>query len=119
MTMQSRNEDNLSRSVDPLDAHLTHALEAVPHVAVAEDFAARVMSRLPARKVVQYHLPVRTSVGRRVSMIAAAILLIVVLGFAVQTGGTNAAIRIVAESIFAFEFVALTVWLSLRPSQSQ
>jgi hypothetical protein len=118
MTTKKQNEDNLSRGVDPLESQLTDALEAIPHVPVADDFAARVMSRLPAHRTLQYQLPARASVGRRVSMVAAAVLLIAVMAFAVQSGGANAATRTVVESIFALEFAALTVWLSLHPSQS-
>ena len=119
MTTQKWNEENLPGRVDPLDAALTAALEAIPHVAVADDFAARVMSRVPARKVLQYRLPVRESIGRRVSIAAAAVLLIAVVVFAEQTGGADATTRIIAASIFALEFAALTVWLSLRPSPLQ
>lgn len=119
MTTQNWNEESLSRGVDPLEAKLTAALEAVPQMAVADDFAARVMSRLPTHKILQYQLPARTSIGRRVSVVAAAILLLAVVAFAVQTGGSTSAIRIVAESIFAVEFAALTVWLSLQPGHSR
>ena len=119
MTTQKRNEDNLSRGGDLLEGQLTSALEAIPQVAIADDFAVRVMSRLPVHKAFLHRSPMRASMGRRVSIIAAAILLIAMLAFAVQTGGANAAIRTVAESILALEFAALTVWLSLRPSQSR
>ncbi len=104
---------------DPVDQALTHALEAVPHVAIADDFAARLMSRVPARRAVPDELPARASIGRRVSLVAAALLLVAMLAFAVQTGGANAAIRTVAEWIFAAEFAALAVWLSMRPSESR
>ncbi len=118
MTTNKQNT-GLSHGADPLDGPLTAALEATPQVAIADDFAARVMSRLPAQKSLQFELPTPISIGRRVSMVAAAALLVAVMIFATQTGGANATTRILVESIFALEFAALTVWLSLRPSQSQ
>jgi len=119
MTMQKWKETDRSQSVDPLDGQLTAALEAVPHVAIADDFAARVMRQLPAPKPSQYRFATRASIGQRVSLIAAAVLLVAMLAFAAGSGGTNIANRTVAEAIFALEFAALTFWLSLRPSQSQ
>lgn len=109
----------LDAGVDPVDQALTNALEAVPHVAIADDFAARLMSRVPARKAVPDELPARASIGRRVSLVAAALLLVAMLAFAVQTGGANAAMRTAAEWIFALEFAALAVWLSMRPNESR
>lgn len=119
MTIQRHIEENLSRGLEPLEGQLTAALEAVPHVAVPKDFAARVMSRVPKHKVLSYQRPVRASIGRRVSMLAAVILLMTVLAFAEQTTEGSATTRIIAESIFALEFASLTVWLSLRPRESQ
>ena len=119
MTAQKWKEADRSRSVDPLDGPLTAALEAIPHVSVADDFAARVISRLPAPQPSQYRFPMRASIGKRVSLIAAAVLLVAMLAFAARSGGPNTANRTVAEAIFALEFAALTFWLSLRPNQSQ
>jgi len=109
----------LDADVDGVDQALTHALEAIPHVAIADDFAARVMSRVPARKAVPGELPARVSVGRRVSLVAAALLLVAMLVFPVQTGAGNAAMRTAAEWTLALEFAALAAWLSMRPSESR
>ena len=119
MNPQTWKEADRSRSVDPLDGPLTAALEAVPHVPVAEDFAARVLSRLPTPEPWQYRFSPRASIGQRVSLIAAAVLLVAMLAISARSGGPSAANRTVAEAIFALEFAALTFWLSLRPSQSQ
>ncbi len=115
MTARRQDEQHMSHGSDSLDRQLTEALEAVPHVVIAGDFAARVMSRVPARTVWADTLPARVSVGHRVALIAAAVLLIAMLGLAAPTREANQLTRTVAEWTFAAEFVVLTVWLSLRP----
>jgi hypothetical protein len=97
------------------DERLTEALEASPRVEIADDFAARVMCRLPARRLLPYRMRVQASIGRRVSVAAGMALLLAIAGFAMQTGGSNAMARMAVEWVFAAEFVVLTVWLSLRP----
>ena len=115
MTTRRLDDRNISQSADSLDRQLTDALEAVPHVIIADDFAACIMSRVPARTVWMESLPARVSVGRRVALIAAAVLLIAMLGLAAPTHDANQLTRTAAEWTFAAEFVVLTVWLSLRP----
>jgi len=110
--MTTRRQD--AQEVDPLDRQLTEALEAVPHIVIPDDFAARVMNRVPARTVWTHSLPARVSVGRRVALIAAGVLLIAMLGFAAPTHDANQLTRTAAEWAFAAEFAVLTVWLSLR-----
>lgn len=115
MTRRRPDEQNASQAVDPLDRQLTAALEAVPQIVITDDFAARVMARLPARNVWTHALPARISIGRRVALIAGVVLLIAMLGLAAPTHDPNQVTRTVAEWTFAGEFVALTMWLSLRP----
>jgi len=107
---------------DLLDERLTEALETAPRVEIAEDFAVRVMRRLPPRgtlpyqvRTLPYRVRVQASVGRRVSLAALMVLLLAVAAFALQTGSGNVMARIAVESVFAVEIVLLTVWLSLRP----
>jgi len=107
------------RTQDELDEQLTAALEAVPYVAIADDFAARVMSRVPARRVWAKNLPARASIGRRVAMIAAALLVIAMIAFATPSRDANPLSRTLVEWTFAGEFVALTLWLSLRPGEQR
>lgn len=115
MTTRRPDEQNISQAVDSLDQHLTGALEAVPHIVIADDFAARVMSRVPARPVSIDPLPAQASVGRRVALIAAAVLLVAMLAFSAPSHDTNQLARTVVEWTLAAEFAALTVWLYLRP----
>ena len=111
--MTTRGQD-LSQTDDPLDRQLTAALEALPEVSVGDDFVARLMLRLPPRKVWTHSLPARASIGRRVALLAAAVLLLAMLGFAAPNHDSTQMSRTVAEGIVIAEFVALTVWLSLR-----
>lgn len=117
-TARRMQEESASQVVDPLERRLTQALESVPRVAIADDFAARVMLQVPARRTVRYLIPARASMGRRIAMIAIAILLVALFGFAFQTG-TNPALRDAAIWAIAAEFIVLTVWVSLRPNQSR
>ena len=117
-TVRRMQEESASQAVDPLERRLTEALESIPHVTIPNDFAARVMSQVPARRTVRYLIPARASMGRRVAMIAIAILFVALFGFALQTGTTTAT-RNVAVWAIAAEFIILTVWISLRPNQSR
>jgi len=104
---------------DQLDQAITHALEAVPQVEIADDFALRVLSRLPAKKLTRIappaYLPAHPSVGRRVAFVAAAVLFVAMLAFAMQPGIANQFIRISIAGTCAAEFILVTVWLALRP----
>ena len=115
MTRRRLDEQVESQTSDPLDRRLSEALEAAPHIAVADDFAARVMSRVPARRIWAQNVPAHASIGRRVALIAAAVLLLAMLGFAAPSPDANQLARAVAEWTVAAEFVVLTLWLSLRP----
>lgn len=116
MTTARRLEiENASQAIDPLERRLTAALEAAPAITIPDDFAARVMSRLPTPIATPYGVAARTSIGRRVSMVAAAALFIAMFVFAIQRGGANESMRLQVEAIIAAEFIILTVWLSLRP----
>ncbi len=118
-TARRMQEESASQAVDPLERRLTQALESLPRVAIADDFAARVMLRVPARRTVRYLNPARASMGRRISFIAIAVLFVALFGFAFQTGAANATIRDVAVWAIAAEFIILTVWVTLRPNQSR
>jgi len=104
-------------SNDPLDQALTRALEAVPRVDIADDFAARVLSRLPAaktsRSALPAYLPALPSIGRRVALASAIVLFLAMFAVALSPGAPF--IRNASEITCAAEFILLTVWLSLRP----
>ena len=96
------------------DQQVTAALEAVPDIVVPDDFAARVMSRVPAQRLWTRSLPARASIGRRVAMIAAVVLIVAMIAFAAPAHDTNQLSRTLVLWIFAAEFVALTLWLAVR-----
>jgi len=102
---------------NPLDQALTDALEAAPRVDIADDFAARVMSRLPlaspSRIVLPAYLPALPSVGRRIALASAIVLFLAMFAVALSPGTTF--VRNASEIACSAEFILLTVWLSLRP----
>lgn len=116
-TARRMQQESASQVVDPLERRLTQALESVPQVTIADDFATRVMRRLPARPNMSFQLPSRASIGRRVALIALALLFVAMFGFALQTDNRNVVVRDAVVWAFAIEFILLTVWVSLRPSQ--
>jgi hypothetical protein len=102
---------------DNLDQALARALDAVPHVDIADDFAARVLSRLPsarpARIALPDYLPALPSIGRRIALASAIVLFLAMFGLALAPAAP--VIRGASEITCAAEFILLTVWLSLRP----
>ena len=117
MTAHRQHEQITSQTTDQLDRQLTTALEAVPHIAVPDDFAARVMSRVPAPQIAAQSLPSRASIGRRVAIVAAMVLVIAMIVFAAPTHGANQLSRTSLLWTVAAEFVALTAWLAMRPGE--
>ena len=104
---------------DPLDAALTRALQAAPHVSLPDDFAQRVLAQLPAtppaRRPLPAFLPATPSIGRRAAFGALILLLITMLAFALPASSANPLVRLSVEGAATAEFALLTVWLSLRP----
>jgi hypothetical protein len=95
------------------DRQLIRALEAAPQVQVADDFALRLMARLPARRPASFtQLP---SVGRRVAYATLALLLAAMLAAALYSGPANPLVRTAVNWTCAAEFIVLSVWLALRP----
>ena len=62
-TARRTQQESASQVVDPLERRLTQALESVPQVTIADDFATRVMRRVPARPNMSFQLPFRASIG--------------------------------------------------------
>jgi hypothetical protein len=96
---------------DKLDSRLTHALETPPHVRIEDGVAARIA----LRAATEYPALHRTQ-NARVSQFgplairaASAVLLLAMVVSARLTASLT------VEYTLAAEFIALTLWLTLRP----
>jgi hypothetical protein len=95
--------------IDELDQRILHALEAAPELHIPADFAARVTRKLPAARPVSL---TPTHYGRNAVLIGMVVTLAALLALTLHNG-THAAFGL-AESLLLTQFVALTVWLSIR-----
>jgi hypothetical protein len=91
-----------------LDERLIRALETVPDPQIPADFAARVASRLPARRPVSL---TATHYGQNAMLLGIVATLAVLLVLALHTAG-HASFGLLESFLFA-EFIALTVWFSV------
>jgi hypothetical protein len=99
---------------DAMENRLVRALEATPAVSIPEGFAARVAAKAPAGAMaVRRAVPMTTQVGVRMAWAVAAVLLVAMFVLAPSAAGMGT-LRWVEYSV-EMEFVALTVWLTLRP----
>jgi hypothetical protein len=101
--------DNLSQSAsEHLDQRIVRALEAAPEPQIPADFAARVASRLPARRPVSL---TPTHYGQNALLIGTVVTLAALLVLALHSTG-HATFGLL-ESILSAQFIALAVWLSV------
>ena len=102
-----------------LDERLTRALEAAPTPLIADDFAQRVMQRLPARPVPSRYVAathsVATYVGRRVAFAALVLLTVLMFWLAPHTFNMGHSTMTLIELVFCAEFVGVVLWLSPLP----
>jgi hypothetical protein len=98
-----------STEIDELDQRILHVLEAAPELHIPADFAARVTSKLPARRPVSL---TPTHYGRNAMLIGMVVTLIALLALTLHNGA-HAAFGL-AQSLLLAQFIALTVWLSVR-----
>ncbi|MGH9597336.1 MAG: hypothetical protein ACRD3K_11120 [Edaphobacter sp.] len=91
-----------------MDQRLTRALEAVPLLSIPADFAARVASRLPARRPVSL---TPTHYGQNAMLIGIFITLAALLVLARHATG-HASFDLL-ESLLPVQFVALAVWFTI------
>jgi len=104
------DQETLSpNEVRQLDERVVRTLEAAPAIEVPADFAARVASRLPARRPVSL---TPTHYGERATWVAIVIAMAALLAVALHT--TTHAVFDVVQALLLTEFIALAVWLSLR-----
>ncbi|MBB5344567.1 hypothetical protein [Tunturibacter empetritectus] len=99
----------LVRADDELDRRVLHALETAPRVEVPADFAARVADRLPARRPVSL---TATHYGRNAVFLGMILTLVILIAVTLYNG-RHASFGL-AESVLLGQFLALTVWLSVR-----
>jgi hypothetical protein len=96
-------------AIDELDRRILRALEVAPELHVPADFAARVSRQLPARRPVSL---TPTHYGRNAVLIGTVITLVALLALTLHHGATGAFGLV--QSLLLAQFVALTVWLSIR-----
>jgi hypothetical protein len=103
------NQISSNGRIDELDDRILRALEAVPEPHIPADFAARVASKLPARRPVSL---TPTYYGRNAMLIGMFATLVALLALTLHNG--SHAVFGLAQSLLLAQFVALTVWLSVR-----
>ena len=103
------NPDNLSPSaIDHLDQHIVRALETAPRPQIPADFAARVASRLPARRPVSL---TPTRYGQNATLIGIVVTLAALVLLALHSTG-HATFGLLDSLLFA-QFLALAVWFTV------
>ena len=96
-----------------LEARVVRALERVPEPVradLAEDFAARVAARVPARRVVAVR---RTQYGRRVAMVALAVMLVALVALTPRSAHESV-LRMTMEWVLCAQVLVLGVGLGLK-----
>jgi hypothetical protein len=101
-------EDLSPTAAENLDLRITRALEAAPEPHIPSDFAARVASRLPARRPVSL---TPTHYGQNAMVIGILVTLAALILLALHTAG-HASFGLLESLLFA-QFVALAVWFSV------
>jgi hypothetical protein len=114
--------DDLETDELVLEARLIRALETPPQLAIPDGFAVRVaaLGRMQTPAFAPAW-PVRFGshrVGSLVMRGALAILILAMLLFA-PWAGHRSVVASTLEYAFAFEFVALTVWMCLRQQSAR
>ncbi|MGI8770216.1 MAG: hypothetical protein ACR2JE_02140 [Acidobacteriaceae bacterium] len=104
--------DDESSSVSAMDARLIHVLESRPEMEIPAGFAARVVSRLPARRPASV---TATQYGRNAMVMSMVALLVALLAWAPRTAG-HSAVWLAVEWILCAEFASLVWWLGARRS---
>jgi hypothetical protein len=104
---------------EELDLLVTQALERVPEVRIADDFAARVAARLPERRPAA--LP--RLAGLRTTRFGVwalrgglLVLLVAMLVVAPRTVG-HGAFWMVVQLMLCVEFIGFAVWMEMRVSR--
>ena len=111
MSDESMNSKLVNKAADDeLDLRILRALETAPSVEIPADFAARVASKLPVRR-----RPVSltsTHYGQNAVFLGMILTLVVLIALTLYNG--RHATFGLAESLLLTQFIALTVWFSVR-----
>jgi hypothetical protein len=108
INQESLNQETVSQAA--LELRLVRALDAVPHIDIPSDFAARVASRLPAHR--RPDSIATTHYGDKTMFIGMVITLFALAALTFRPGG-HPTFGLV-ESFLLAQFLALAVWLSIR-----
>jgi hypothetical protein len=92
-----------------MDRRVLHALETAPRIDVPVDFAARVAGQLPARRPASL---TPTHYGQSAVFLGMILTLVMLIALTLHNG--RHATFGLAESLLLTQFLALTVWLSVR-----
>src|ERR1700679_2388119 len=101
--------DSVSPNVLELDRRVTGALERAPEVRIADNFAARVLSRVPVRPLVSL---TPTHYGDHAIFLGILVTLVSLFVLGLHTADRHAFDLV--ESFLLTQFIVLTVWLSVR-----
>jgi hypothetical protein len=110
MSDESMNSPLADKAGDELDQRVLRALESAPSVEIPADFAARVASRLPARRRPESLTP--THYGQNSVFLGMILTLVVLIALTLHNG--RHAVFGLAESLLLVQFLSFTVWLSVR-----
>jgi hypothetical protein len=104
------HQELLSKAAnDELEQQILRTLEAAPEIEIPAGFAARVSSQLPAHRP----LPLTpTHYGRNAGIIGMFVTLVALIALALHN--EKHATFGLAESLLLLQFLALTIWLSIR-----
>lgn len=110
MSNESMNSPLENENADEeLDRRVIRALETAPRIDVPADFALRVARRLPGRRPVSL---TPTHYGQSAVFLGMILALVMLIAFTLHNG--RHATFGLTESLLLTQFLALTVWLSLR-----
>jgi hypothetical protein len=93
-----------------LDQRIIRALEASPEPQIPDDFAARVASCVPASRPLSV---TSTRYGHNAILISIAVLFAALFALAPHTVNRSV-VGLTIECLLCAQFIALTIWLSVR-----
>jgi hypothetical protein len=109
MRDESLNPEDLSQSaMEALDQRIVRALETAPEPQIPAGFAARVASRLPARRPVSL---TPTHYGQNAMLLGIVVILAALVVLALHSTG-HATFGLLESLLFA-QFIAFAVWFTI------
>ena len=105
---------------NPIDERLTLALESAPTPLIPDDFALRVMERLPARPASSRYATATHTVasyaGRRVAVATLVVLTALMFWLAPHAFSMGHGTLTAIQLLLCAEFVGVVLWLSPLPT---